>query len=92
MGRIRDNNIKKLAREVVEKYPEQVSLNFDDNKKLLRKKYDIYGKTTRNRIAGYIIRVLKTKDNTYEHIKKDIMAKRQKRRKGKNYERQVKEV
>jgi len=69
--------------EIVEKYPDRVSLDFDENKKLLEEICDIHGKLLRNKIAGYIVRWLKTKDNTYENIKRELYENKNKRKKRK---------
>jgi len=69
--------------EIVEKYPDRVSLDFDENKKLLAEICDIHGKLLRNKIAGYIVRWLKTKDNTYENIKRELYENKNKRKKRK---------
>jgi len=86
LGNIRDSKIKKYAQEIVTKYPDRVSLDFDKNKKLLDEICNIHGKINRNRIAGYIVRWLKTKDNTYENIKRELYEKKNKRKR-----RQIKE-
>jgi small subunit ribosomal protein S17e len=85
MGSIRDAKLKKQAREIVEKHPDEVSLDFEANKKFLNENYNIYGVRNRNRIAGYIVRWLKTKDNTYEEIRR-INAYKKEKRKGKKKE------
>ena len=85
MGNIRDSKIKKYAQEIVAKYPDRVSLNFDENKKLLEDICIIYGKKVRNQIAGYIVCWLQTKDNTYENIKRELYENKNKRK------RQIKE-
>jgi small subunit ribosomal protein S17e len=81
IGNVRDTKIKKYAREISEKYPERVSLDFDSNKKLLDEVCDIYSKSMRNKIAGYIVTWLRTKNNTYENIKRELYEKKNKRKK-----------
>ena len=81
MGRIRDSKIKTYAKEIVACYPDKVSLDFEANKQLLNKIGFSQGKQTRNRIAGYIVTYLKTKDNTYENIKRILYENKKKRNK-----------
>jgi small subunit ribosomal protein S17e len=58
MGNIRSTFIKRIARECIEKYPDQfVAGDFQHNKKKLAELADIQSNTLRNRIAGYITRL-----------------------------------
>lgn len=54
MGNVRPTYIKKISRELVEKYGDRFSSNFEENKKALEKMTNINSKAVRNRIAGYI--------------------------------------
>jgi len=70
----------------VENFPGLFTLNFETNKTILDEKYEIYSKLIRNKIAGYIITILKTKDNNYESIRlknKEVQKSRRKLRKKK---------
>jgi small subunit ribosomal protein S17e len=89
LGNIRDTKIKKYAREISEKYPDKVSLDFDSNKKLLNEVCNIYSKSMRNKIAGYIVTWLKTKDNTYENIKRELYENKNKRKRQREDSRQT---
>ena len=57
MGNIRTTFIKNMSRELVEKYPEELSNNFEKNKEFLRKVID--SKKLRNNIAGYVSKLKK---------------------------------
>jgi len=83
MGNIKDTKIKTYAREIIKKFPEEVSLDFDENKKLLNENCEIHGKLLRNRIAGCIVSELKTKNNNYENIKRELYENKNKRKKRK---------
>jgi len=50
--------VKKAARELVRRYPEQFSTDFEGNKKFLGSVARIYSSKLRNRIAGYITRLV----------------------------------
>jgi small subunit ribosomal protein S17e len=95
MGTTRDAKLKSYAKEIVKNHPDEVSTDFEKNKKFLDKTFNIYGNRIRNRLAGYIITWIKTKDNTYEEIRKvdtydkeNKKGKRNKKREGRetNYE------
>ena len=59
MGNIRPNSIKRIARECIEKYPDEfVASDFEYNKKKVNELTDVRSITMRNRIAGYITRLL----------------------------------
>ena len=54
MGNIRQNYIKRVAIELVSKYNDQFSDDFDHNKKVVAQLTDIKTTVFRNRIAGYV--------------------------------------
>lgn len=54
MGNIRPTYIKRVAIELVQKYNDQFSDDFDHNKKMVAELTDVKGNTFRNRIAGYV--------------------------------------
>lgn len=54
MGSIRQNFIKRVAIELVTKYNDQFSADFDHNKKVVGQLTDIKTTVFRNRIAGYV--------------------------------------
>lgn len=56
MGNIRPTYIKRVAIELVERYPERFTADFEHNKKAVSDLADIQGKSMRNRIAGYVTR------------------------------------
>ena len=58
MGTIRPTYIKRVSIELVNKYPEQFSTDFEANKEMVNKLTDVQSVTMRNRIAGYITRYL----------------------------------
>ena len=59
MGNIRQINIKNIAISLLEKYPEQfIARDFQHNKKKVSELTDVKSKLVRNRIAGYVTRLL----------------------------------
>jgi len=62
MGKVRTVLIKNISKELIEKYPDVFTKDFEKNKKLLDKYLDVDSKHLRNRISGYIISLLKNKE------------------------------
>jgi len=54
MGRIKTSSVKNIARELLEKYPERFSTDFEKNKKALAELAEFESKRTRNIVAGFI--------------------------------------
>jgi len=61
MGKVRTILIKNVSKELVNKYPNVFTTDFELNKKLLDKYLEIDSKHLRNRISGYIVNLLKIK-------------------------------
>ena len=47
-----------MARELVKRYPEQFTPDFESNKKFLSTVANIYSQKLRNQIAGYVTRLV----------------------------------
>lgn len=58
MGKVRTEKVKRIARELVERYPDKFTASFDNNKKLVESLTTISSTKQRNRIAGYVTRLL----------------------------------
>jgi small subunit ribosomal protein S17e len=58
MGRIRPTYIKRVAIELLNKYPQAFNRDFENNKEMVNNLTDVYSVTMRNRIAGYITRYM----------------------------------
>ena len=54
MGKVKTEQVKKVAKELIERFPERFSNNFDENKRAVSALTQ--GSTTRirNQVAGYI--------------------------------------
>jgi len=62
MGNIRPNYIKRIAKELLNMYPDRfVASDFQHNKKKVAELADFDSNTLRNRVAGYITRLLAAK-------------------------------
>lgn len=62
MGRVRPTYIKRLAKDLVDADEERFSEDFEDNKEELKDTEEFNSKKLRNRVAGYIVRVVKNKE------------------------------
>jgi len=54
---VRPDRVKKVARELMKRYPDQFSTDFESNKKLLTSLATLRSLKLRNQIAGYITRL-----------------------------------
>merc|ERR1712216_1077886 len=59
MGRVRTKTVKKAARNIVEKYYSRLTLDFQTNKKMSDEVAIIPTKRLRNKIAGFITRLMR---------------------------------
>ncbi len=59
MGKVRPAYIKRSARILLEKYPNKFTADFEHNKRVLMEMTNISSKKIRNRVAGYITRLVK---------------------------------
>ena len=53
-GKVRPELEKKIARELVERFPDKFTTDFENNKKLVESLTNISSSKLRNRVAGYI--------------------------------------
>jgi small subunit ribosomal protein S17e len=54
LGKVRIEVVKKVARELVSKFPDTFNTDYYDNKRKVMQFIDVESKRLRNRIAGYI--------------------------------------
>ncbi|MCK5592761.1 30S ribosomal protein S17e [Candidatus Bathyarchaeota archaeon] len=58
MGKVRTEKVKKVARELVRRHPNKFTADFKNNQELVKSLTIISTARLRNRIAGYITRLL----------------------------------
>lgn len=58
LGNVRPERVKRIARELLAKYPDRFTANFEENKKVLSTIAHIPSSRLRNSIAGYITRLV----------------------------------
>ncbi len=59
MGNIRPTYIKRVAIELVKRYPDEFNEDFEHNKQKVQELTDVLTPHLRNRIAGYVTRYKK---------------------------------
>ncbi|MFW9810025.1 MAG: 30S ribosomal protein S17e [Candidatus Thorarchaeota archaeon] len=59
MGSVRPRYIKNAAKNLLALYPDTFTDDFETNKRLVEQLTDVKTKTVRNRIAGYLVRLIK---------------------------------
>ncbi|MCD6127895.1 MAG: 30S ribosomal protein S17e [Methanomicrobia archaeon] len=59
MGRIRPTFIKRIAREIVEKYSKELSRDFYKNREFLEDKVKFPNDKMKNRVVGYVTTLVK---------------------------------
>jgi small subunit ribosomal protein S17e len=59
MGNIRPTYIKRVAVELVHRYPDQFTGDYQHNKLMVSKLTDVRSVSMRNKIAGYVTRYRK---------------------------------
>ena len=57
MGKVRTEQVKRIARELVDRYPSKFTANFENNKQLVTELTNISSTKLRNRVAGYTARL-----------------------------------
>jgi len=77
LGKVRQEDIKRIARELLKRYPDRFTNDFDANKKLVMTLTNVSSTKIRNKIAGYVTSLRKMmKGVETEAIKKeeDLLA------------------
>jgi small subunit ribosomal protein S17e len=59
MGNIRSSFIKRVSKELIETYNGKFTNDFDENKKLVEEYTTVSTKHLRNKIAGYVTRLVR---------------------------------
>jgi small subunit ribosomal protein S17e len=70
LGNVRPEKVKKIARELIRKYPDKFTVNFEENKRLLSSIAHIPSTRLRNSIAGYITRLVLLSQSTKASVGK----------------------
>ena len=63
LGKVRTEHVKRIARELIEKFPGKFTTDFENNKRVLESVAEIPTSRLRNKIAGYITRLMTIMDS-----------------------------
>ncbi len=66
MGKIKSFQIKSLSKDLVNKYPNVFTINFNENKELLNKFLEVKSKHLKNKVAGYLSTLVKIRERENE--------------------------
>lgn len=66
MGKVRTEMVKRISIELLDKYPKSFSLVFNENKQFLKEINLDVSKKLRNKIAGYVTRLVNIDLAIYE--------------------------
>jgi len=58
VGKVKTEQIKHLAKELISRYPNKFTTNFDDNKRMVDELTEGATTRVRNQVAGYITRTV----------------------------------
>jgi len=59
MGKVRPEHVKRLARKLIERFPDKFTTEFEHNKKRVDAFTNISSTKFRNRVAGYTIQLVR---------------------------------
>lgn len=62
MGRIRPRFIKRVASEILTKYSDELSIDYDKNREFLDDVLEVPSQTVKNRIVGYVTTLKKQEE------------------------------
>jgi len=62
LGRIRPRFIKRAASEIVTKYSDELSIDYDKNRDFLDEVLEVPSQTVKNRIVGYVTTLMKKEE------------------------------
>lgn len=73
MGKIRPSHIKRIAKNILEKYGDLINDDFEKNKIVLDEILDLQSKKLRNRIAGYLTSLVRIKGSTQYVVEENAL-------------------
>lgn len=73
MGKIRPSHIKRIAKNILEKYGDLINDDFEKNKMVLDEILTFQSKKLRNRIAGYLTSLVRIKEGAQYVTENDAL-------------------
>jgi small subunit ribosomal protein S17e len=75
LGKVKTEHIKRLAKELLERFPEKFSSNFDANKHTVAELTQGTTTKVRNQVAGYITRTISlTQPASSSEVEEELSA------------------
>jgi small subunit ribosomal protein S17e len=71
MGKVRTEQVKRISRELLDKYPSKFSTDFEANKQFVNQYTNISSTKLRNRVAGYTARLANIMSSDSENSESD---------------------
>jgi small subunit ribosomal protein S17e len=62
MGRIKTTPVKRVTKAIFDKYSDEFTDDYTENKKVVQSHATFYSKKLRNIVSGYVTRLKKTED------------------------------
>jgi small subunit ribosomal protein S17e len=62
LGKVRTEIVKRTARDLMQRYPEKFTADFEANKKAVSEVFGLNQKRLRNRVAGYATRLKRVEE------------------------------
>jgi len=75
LGKVRPERVKRSARELMSRFPNRFTADFEENKRIVKELTETSSSKLRNRIAGYITRLISTSETT-ENVEPEEKGKR----------------
>jgi small subunit ribosomal protein S17e len=72
LGKVRPEQVKRVARELIERYPDRFGSDFQANKEAVESLAEVESSKLRNRIAGYISSLMATASKEAEEPFEDM--------------------
>jgi len=64
VGKVRTETIKRIARDLLEQYPDKFTVDYEANRQIVDQIVDSRSKRLRNRISGYVTRLKKVEEQS----------------------------
>ena len=66
MGKVRTEMVKRISIDLIDKYPKSFTMEFEQNKQFLKEIGLDVSKKLRNKIAGYVTRLVQIEERSEE--------------------------
>ena len=67
MGKVRPDHVKRTAHELVDRFPDKFTEDFENNKEMVDALTNVSSRKLRNRVAGYITNLIKSNQSEKEN-------------------------